>query len=144
MLPIFKMVLLLFLTVALKVVEHANRISPGAPQPDDAGIAPSYLVQHLAAAYGVFNLHLSLSVGSLGVIWGNLNVKSAGPAFFIVTIFIIVLAIAGAVFRGIVSKGAPQTMKWSDWDWRFGVVLPNGFGFAALALGAVYQLWSSS
>ena len=140
MVPICKMVLLLLLTVVLKVVEHANGINPGAPQPDDAGTTPRYLVQHLAALYGVFNLHLSLTIGSLGVIWGNLSLDSAGPAFFIITMFIIVLAIMGSVSRGMIAKGVPRSMKWSDWDWRFGVVLPNGFGLVALALGAGYQL----
>lgn len=141
MVPICKMVLLLLLTVVLKVVEHANSISPGAPQPNEAGITPHYMVQHLAALYGVFNLHLSLSVGSLGVIWGNLSLERAGPAFFIVTIFIIVLAIMGSVSRGMIAKGVSRRMKWSDWDWRFGVVFPNAFGFVALALGAGYHLW---
>lgn len=141
MVPICKMVLMLLLTFVLKVVEHANGINPGAPQPDENGTTPPYLSQHLPAVYGVFNLHLSLSVGSLGVIWGNLHLDSAGPAFFIVTNFIIVLAMMGSVSRGMIAKGVPQTTEWSDWDWRFGVVLPNSFGGAALALGTGYQLW---
>jgi hypothetical protein len=125
----------------MKIIEHANKIAPGGPPPTQDGTSTTFLLHNLSAVYGIMNLHLSLSIGSLGIVWGTLNEaqSSKGPIFF-VSIAIITLALAGAISRGIVSKGAPTAMKWSDWDWRFGVSVPNGLGFAALLLSTGYQL----
>jgi hypothetical protein len=141
MIPVYKMLLLLALTITLKIVEHANKMYIGAPQPNADGSSTTYLVKNLDAGYGILNLHLSLSLGSLGIVLGNLTAEEARTPFFLVIFLIIIFAIVGSIFRGLISKGVPQAMRWSDWDWRNGVMVPNGFGFAALVLSTVYQLW---
>jgi hypothetical protein len=138
--PILKMLALLGITIGLKVVEHANKIKPGGTVVGEDGKESKFLVRNVTVAYGVLNLQLSLSIGSLGIVWGSLKEQQTTATIFYVSIAIFLCALLGAIFRGLVSKGEPTAMKMSDWDWRFGVIIANGFGFAALFTSTVYQL----
>ena len=138
--PIYKMLALLVLTLLMKMVEHANRIQPGGKVTGQDGTSTTYLERNLAAFYGVLNLHLSLSIGSLGIVWGSLAEEQAKGSIFFVSVALVACALLGAISRGLFSKGSPTAIKLSDWDWLFGVVIANSFGFAALVLGAGFQL----
>jgi hypothetical protein len=138
--PILKMLALLGITILLKVVEHANKIKPGGEVAGEDGNSTKFLVRNLAAAYGVLNLQLSLSIGSLGIVWGSLKEQQTTGTIFYVSTMIIIFALLGAISRGLVSKGEPTNMKLSDWDWKYGVIVANGFGFAALVTSTAYQL----
>lgn len=141
MVPVCKMLVLLALTLALKIVEHAHHVDGGAPRPNAHGVTEPFMVRNVDVLYAICNLHLSLSIGSLGVIWGNLAVANAGPVFFLATTTVICLGLAGAISRGVVAGSRPTETGWADWDWRFGVVLPNGFGLTAMAVSTAYHFW---
>jgi hypothetical protein len=126
---LLKMVTLSLFNIFCKFVEQANRFRGGSKH---------WLTLsrgNLDALYQIAGVHIVVGIGVLGVEWGR---ELADPRMVISgrMIVIALLLLASCLSKGIFSGHKPQTPSWDDWDWCFGVNVPNLLGFAAFVYSA--------
>jgi hypothetical protein len=132
--------MLLAVTVLARIVENANKIRSGRRR--------QFIRHNVQVLYSVANLQVSLCTGSLGLLWAFELSRGADPiangtkpmlvSAYGVAVFILLMI--GSVSRGVVSVNRPQRIGLRDWDWFFGIVLPNGCGLSSLALVVISNL----
>ena len=123
-----RVVLLGCLGVFLRLVQNANRFEPAR-----SGVR---FLGNVRALYQVAYLHLTLGMGVLGVECAReVLVPERLSWWRILVIFVVTLC--GCAFRGFGSHHEPEEIKWRDPDWRYGVIIPNALGIAAMVFSAV-------
>lgn len=80
----------------------------------------------LCCFYECLNIHLSLSLGMLGMVLAI----DAGHVWILI---MVLMTLAGVVSKGVFSGHEPDRLTWRDRDALWGIYVPNG-----LAIGTVF------
>jgi len=80
---------------------------------------------NIKAYYECFNIHLSLSLGILGLVW-------AATANSSKLIFLFIIILGGITSKGVLSMHTPDRLTLSDKDALWGLYIPNACGIAAI------------
>ena len=128
MAAILKLLFVFMATVILKTIE----VSGIMRKP----LTPKWLDANARPLYTVFNIHLTLGLGGLGIVLPTADKQGFNQMETIGFGFLLLTALVGSVSRGFFSSHEPILVRWTDNDWRFGVIVPAFCGFACFA-GAI-------
>jgi hypothetical protein len=104
-----------------RLIEHAHKF-------DIKNKAINIIDGNIKSFYECLNVHLSLCLGVLGLIWAyTKNINQA------IVIFIFILV--GLVLKGVFSEHKPDRLFYTDRDALFGLYLPNACAFSAVIYG---------
>jgi hypothetical protein len=85
-------------------------------------------LKNVNGLYEAFNLHLVISLAVFALLVSRLTDKQYLWC-------LIVILFAGVTAKGVFSYHKPERLSWSDYDARWGLIVPNGFAFASIMIG---------
>lgn len=90
--------------------------------------------QDVKILYEVFNFHLPLCLGIIGLAWDR-----QFPNYVIAVL--VILLMFGIATKAAFSKHQPDRMSYKDRDFLMGVILPNACGFSSVLVILIINLW---
>lgn len=121
---IIGIMIIVVLAFCCKLVEDSKKISFTKKN--------GYTKKAIKAFYECFNIHISLSLGVIGLFW-NFETGTKNLFYFIILLFL------GIILKGVFSTHNPDRLVFKDRDALLGLYLPNACSFASVFLYLMFK-----
>jgi len=128
---VMRLILFGAFTICLRHIEHSTSFRVEHPHP--------WSTINIQPLYSIWSLNIPIGLGSVALAGAHADNVAASQGQVLQLIFLVLLVLIGSLVRGLRSGHEPLELRWSDDDWRNGVMIPNMFAGAAF-LGSLYVI----